>query len=186
MKVKVLNEQGYYEALFGIGLSYGITSDKELKDLTDTDWYKLEKIANKLCNKQGGHNKFLESIQVWLDITAPRYWWQQAATYRVGTSTQSSSTMHTLTIKKLTQSDFERVIPSDLLLTINNLVESKEFDLLKNILPEGFLQRRIVSTNYKVIQHMIMQRKNHKLSEWHVFIDCMRRQLINFKFLEGV
>ena len=176
MRVKILNEQGYYEALFGVGLSYGLTSDKELLDLKDSDWKELSKIANKLYNKQGGHNKFLESIQMWIDITAPRYWWQEFATYRVGTSIQSESTIHSGLKNGLSNKDFVLNLPNIFLKILNMCIASKNLIELKALLPEGFLQRRIVNTNYKVLQNIISQRKNHKLSEWHVFIDSIMRQ----------
>ncbi len=75
MKTKLLHEHGSQEALLGLSLSYD--SEPNIK------------VANQLAHKQGGHNKFLESIVVWLDITAPRYWWQEFDTYRIGITKQS-------------------------------------------------------------------------------------------------
>lgn len=51
--------------------------------------------AGRLFEKDGGHNKFLESVILWLDVNAPLYWWTEADTYRLSTK-QSESTMHTL------------------------------------------------------------------------------------------
>ena len=70
MKIKVLNEEGIDEALLGIGLSYGITSDKTIKDVREDSVLKkrLSKIASKLIRKGGSHTKFLESICIWLDL----------------------------------------------------------------------------------------------------------------------
>ncbi len=69
MKVTVLEESGYQHALLGLSLSRGITLEH------------ADRVAQRLAGKDGGHNKFLESIAVWMDITAPRYWWQQFDTY---------------------------------------------------------------------------------------------------------
>ena len=55
----------------------------------------MKEISEKLHDKDEGHNKFLESIIIWAEVTAPRYWWQEADTYRLSTK-QSESTMHTL------------------------------------------------------------------------------------------
>lgn len=52
------------------------------------------------------HGKFLRMITVWLDITAPLYWWKEFDTYKVGTVSNSCSTMHKLTAKEFTLDDF--------------------------------------------------------------------------------
>jgi len=165
MKIIVLKEEGYNEALLGLSLSYFITKEK------------AEQIALKLYNKSGGHNKFLESIQVWLDVTAPRYWWQEADTYRVGTSKQSASTMHTLMKRPLIGSDFEGDVPDAILEYLNTLIHDKRFDMVKNLLPEGFLQRRIWNLNYAGIRNIIQQRKNHRLFEWSLFCQFLHQNL---------
>jgi len=99
MKVKILDERGYDWALLGLSLSF------------EQDPADMPRVAQKLAFRGDGHNKFLESIVLWLDITAPRYWWQQFDTYRAGVSKQSASTMHTMTRRALTQEDFEHSIP---------------------------------------------------------------------------
>ena len=185
MKVVVLSEAGYDEAMLGLSRSY----NKPLHD--------MPKVAEKLYRKDGGHNKFLESIMVWLDITAPRYWWQQIDTYRApqdgedgfqptGITKQSESTMHTLLQRELSQDDFEVGIPSDLLFIVNTIIRQKDWYLAKRVLPESFLQSRVVCTNYKAIRNIIKQRCTHKLPEWRIFIDSLMRQLQYQEFLEDL
>lgn len=157
MKVEILREAGYNEALLGLSLS----RKKPIKA--------MHAVALKLHGKDGGHNKFLESICVWLDIAMPRYWWQQFDTYRIGMTKQSESTMYTVLHRPLTQMDFARPIWRSTLIRLNTLIEIRSFDQLKLELPEGFLQRRIAMTNYKTLRNMINQRKNHKLDEWRFF-----------------
>jgi hypothetical protein len=171
--IKILNESGYEEAMLGLSLSYN-------KPVCE-----MYKVAKTLYNKDGGHNKFLESIVIWLDITMPRYWWSEADTYRVGTTKQSESTMHTIMKKPLTQDDFYDNIPEDMLDKINKLIKQKNFIQVKNMLPEGFLQRRIVCTNYKVLRHIIMQRKNHKLDMWRKFCTYLQENCRYKEFLHG-
>ena len=193
MKVEVLSEYGHEEALFGIGLSYGITSDTTFDDMLD-DYFQgkennkreyLDSVAHKLCNKEGGHNKFLESMMVWIDIDAPRYWHQELDTYRVGTSKQSESTVHTITKRHLTQDDFEEEILDTYLEFLNYLIDSKvSKKAIKNALPEGFLQRRIVCTNYKTLRNICHQRKNHAIDLWDYFIKELKSQLDYPEFLE--
>ena len=176
-EVKVLNESGYDHAIEGIGLSYNI-KDKE----------RLKKVAFKLTDKDGGHNKFLESMVVWLEIRASRFFWQEADTYRVGTTKQSESTIHTITKKTLDENDFTENVYYGFIDYLNELIHDYRkatddmekdfiFRCIKENLPEGFLQTRIVCTNYKTLRNMIWQRKNHKLVEWHMFIDELSHQL---------
>ena len=168
MEIKILREAGLEEALIGIGLSYDVPG--------------VVSRAVKLSHLDGGHNKFLESIVLWLDITAPRYFWQQFDTYRTGVTKQSQSTMHTLSSKEFTQTDFEHPIPQNLLNILNTLPKER----LKNILPEGFLQRRIVCMNYKSLRTIISQRITHKLPEWKIFIYSTTNQCQHPEFLEDL
>lgn len=46
-------------------------------------------------------------IQVWVKISAPRYFWSEADTYSIGVTKNSESTMHTLLNKELTEQNFE-------------------------------------------------------------------------------
>ena len=178
MKIHVISESGYKEALFGLGLSYGLTSQYHTVNDMDVDTFnKLEHIAFRLAKKDGGHNKFLESIVVWIDITAPRYFHSQLDTYRVGTTKQSESTMHTIMARRLTQSDFQTPIDNKILDILNKYIDNKNFTDVKNILPEGFLQRRIICTNYKVLRNMVIQRGGHRLEEWKYFCSELNNQL---------
>jgi len=171
MKVEILREAGFDEALLGISLSYNSGGDMKV-------------VADKLVKRGGSHSKFLESIAVWLDITAPRYWWQQFDTYRVGVTKQSESTMHTLMNKELEQSDFAVPFFPPALIDINRMIRDGEFYGAKANLPESFLQRRIVCANYMALKRMIQQRRTHKLNEWQEFCDEVIEQSIYPEFLE--
>jgi len=164
MKVKILEEAGYNWALLGLSLSYQQNINR------------MPAVVRKLRFRGDGHNKFLESIIVWLDITAPRYWWQQFDTYRVGVTKQSDSTMHTITTGLLKQGDFAHPIPEEHLTHLNQLIERKEWEAVKHDLPESFLQRRIVCLNYMALQRVIRQRWNHRLSEWREFVKLILAQ----------
>lgn len=52
------------------------------------------------------HRKFMRMITVYLDITAPLYWWKEFDTYKVGTVANSCSTMHKIHAKEFTRDDF--------------------------------------------------------------------------------
>jgi hypothetical protein len=162
MQVAILEEAGYDQAILGISLSHGSTIER------------AKEVALKLAFQDGGHNKFLESIFVWLDVTAPRYWWQEADTYRLSTK-QSESTMHTIHKRRLTQEDFEHDIPKSHLKHLNILCDeycinksTDNLEKLKSQIPEGFLQRRIWVMNYKTLRNILIQRTKHRLSEWRI------------------
>ena len=172
MKVHVLREAGLEEAMLGLSLSYDQPIDR------------MPEVARKLMVRGGAHTKFLESIVVWLDITAPRYWWQQFDTYRVGVTKQSGSTMHNILKQGVDQTHFEGGISRETLIRINELIFAKALMQVKRELPESYRQRRIVCLNYKVINHIIQQREKHLLNEWRFFCSVMRDVLTFKEFLK--
>lgn len=178
MKVSLLSEFGYDEAMLGVSLSYNssVTRAKE--------------IAPKLAFGVPGESKFLESIYLWIDTTAPRYFWQEADTYRISTK-QSESTMHTLMKKPLTMENFEEGTEVDLD-KLNSLIQGYKdfpdrkkyyFEKIKRSLPEGFLQRRIWTVCYKTFQNIYFQRKSHRLKEWHYFLDTLLGSIAHPEFI---
>jgi len=159
MRLRVLEEHGHASALLGLSLSYR------------QDTARMPPVARRLAFRGDGHNKFLESIVVWLDVVAPRYFWQEFDTYRVGVTRQSESTMHTITQRPLAQSDFAHPVPDAHLAHMNALIGDGRWEEAKWQLPESFLQRRIVSANYMALQRIVRQRASHRLAEWRDFID---------------
>jgi len=101
METKILSLHGIDEALYGLGKSHGATSNMTFEEfIADKNpgsvYDKMMIRASKNAPMDKGHNKFLETIEVWFDITAPRFIWQEFDTYRIGVTKQSDSTMHTL------------------------------------------------------------------------------------------
>ena len=144
-----------------------------------------KKLSQKLTKAGSEHSKHLRLITVWFDITAPRFWYQEFDTYKHKENV-SCSTMHILMKKPINETYFEQDnIPASLIDKINTYIdlykqttdrEEKNAYLLacKNILPEGFLQKRTVCTNYQTLYTIYCRRKNHKLPQWHVFCDWIK------------
>lgn len=65
-----------------------------------------QKLMMTLRNAGTDHRKFMRMITVYLDITAPLYWWKEFDTYKVGTVANSCSTMHKIADKEFTLEDF--------------------------------------------------------------------------------
>lgn len=180
MEVKLIDVHGFKPACTAMRLSfnskpegstvigqYGVTLDGSDRTL-----------LLKLIKNGDSHAKVTRMIQCWLDITAPRYWYQEFDTYKVGTVAMSGSTVHTLANKDLTEDDFEGGMDATILTKLYNIRnldfyanENDRMRAMKHILPESFLQRRIVNLNYQVLRHIYFDRKGHRLPEWKIFLD---------------
>lgn len=180
MQVKILSEHGYEEALRGMAYSYYDNTGDPDEWWTNERYSKAIKRAHLLVGKGAGHDKFLRQIMLWVDINAPRFWWSEFDTYKVGTVAQSTSTMHTLK-KGVTEEHFEYQMDEGLLWSFNHGIEAclkgaGGIAAAKSILPEGFLQRRIVTLNYAVLRAIIEQRHDHRLPQWQTFINFINSQ----------
>lgn len=185
MRVKVIGEFGFDQAIFGCGLSHGITNFDMWDDFgngkADDQSPRMCEVALGLAPRNFGHNKFLEHIELWVLVQATRDWWSQADTYRIATK-QSESTMHTLGQRFLEYSDFEHDISEDDLAQLNKRVYRymhKEITIgqLKKHIPEGFLQTREWKFSYKELLNIYIQRKKHKLEGWSEFLDQIMKQI---------
>lgn len=184
MKVKVLEEHGYDAALRGMAYSF------KDRALDPDEWWegqreRAEKRAPKLAPIEGGHNKFLESIQLWIDVEGSRAFWSEMDTYRAGVTKQSESTMHTLSKRAPTVDDFEEDTPHTIIKAFQECYTMYKGDVvkLKHCLPEGFLQRRVVCTNYKSLKNIIKQRTGHRYKPWDSFISQVLEQVEHPEFL---
>ena len=155
-------------------------------------------LMKRLRNAGTDHRKFMRMITVYVDITAPLYWWKEFDTYKVGTVANSCSTMHKIHAKEFTLDDFSRehldgehvcarsgnesFSAWDILyLTIRSLNHYREKFLetkdkkywwqLIQLLPSSYNQRRTVMLNYEVLANIYKSRRNHKLDERHVFCE---------------
>jgi len=183
MKTQVLKESGYEEALLGMSLSYYREGD-DIDAWWATQFLKAEKRALKLAFKGASHAKFLRAITVQILCTAPRAFWQEADQYKVGFTTLSASTMHTLAKGCVSLDNFEEGTKLEAVETFNRLLStSPDISTLKFNLPEGYLQTRLITTNYAAIQNIVAQRHDHRLKQWPEFCEALRSQLEHPEFL---
>lgn len=135
------------------------------------------------------HRKFMRMIMVYMDITAPLYWWKEFDTYKVGTVANSCSTMHKIAAKEFIPDDFSHEHLQEPMLEIlkhiiHGLNDSREAYLsskdklmwwqMIQLLPSSYNQKRTIMLNYEVLANMYKSRKDHKLDEWHTFCDEIR------------
>ena len=160
----------------------------------------------KLINAGSEHRKFLRMIHVQMDVIAPLYWWKEADTYKVGTTTNSCSTMHKIAAKEFTLDDFshEHLIDDqndfenengqvssykdflyyDVLDVLNTArrqyLETKDKKYwwqMIQLLPSSYNQRRTWDISMETLLSILHQRKNHKLDEWNKFREICLEQV---------
>lgn len=140
------------------------------------------KLAKKLIKAGGDHRKFLRMIMVWVDITIPRYVWQELDTYKVATVRNSCSTMNKLGESDLEPHDFDPPISAVDLGHVNSLAEQFRHAKhagnnemistlrvdMKGALPEGYLQKATYLMNYEVGLRILQSRGSHRLPHWRI------------------
>lgn len=145
------------------------------------------------------HAKYRRMITVYLDITAPLYWWKEFDTYKVGTVANSCSTMHKIHVKEFTFDDFSHEHLDDFYDYHDGITESESTSFFRasmlgivyslnvarelylrtkdkkywwqmiQLLPSSYNQKRTVMLNYEVLVGIYRWRKEHKLDEWREF-----------------
>ena len=142
-------------------------------------------LMKRLIKAGSDHRKFMRQILVSVDITAPLYWWKEFDTYKVGTVSNSCSTMHKIHAKEFTIDDFsydhckddpivENYI-NDTLWILNRareqFLQTKDkafwWDMIQ-LLPSSYNQKRTITLNYETLYNIYGSRKDHKLDEWRV------------------
>ena len=144
-------------------------------------------LAQRLILAGPEHMKFMRQIFVSCDITGPLYWWKEMDQYKVGTTTNSMSTMHKLTSEPITRKNFTidfTDLPVGKNLTTRDYTtgiiayceqlrlkyletgDAHYWRLLVQILPNGWNQTRTWTGNYSILRSIYHQRAGHKLTEW--------------------
>ena len=152
----------------------------------------------RLSNAGTDHRKYMRMITVYVDVTAPMYWWKEFDTYKVGTVRNSCSTMHKIHEKEFTLEDFSceqlfdkygdpsmnlnyagkypKAVLIDLIHVLNNFrwwynetKDKKYWYQMIQLLPSSYNQRATLMLNYEVLANIYKSRKNHKLDEWREF-----------------
>ncbi len=155
-------------------------------------------LMTRLRNAGTDHRKFMRMITVYVDITAPLYWWKEFDTYKVGTVANSCSTMHKIADKEFERDDFShehlscidigggvgspyRLLQQTIVMLNecrNLYLETKDKKYwwqMIQLLPSSYNQRRTVMLNYEVLANIYKSRRNHKLDEWCLFCGWIER-----------
>lgn len=166
LKIKTLEIAGLGSALQALRLPFG----KECRshhdfniELNENDRFKTSsftyvnekdlRLFSTLVKRGDEHAKAVRGIIVYAEIEAPRYWWQEMDTYRVGAERLSSaSTMHIQ----------------------GKGLSTEELVAMKDALPEGTMQKRVQMFSYQTLRRIYFQRRDHRLPHWHIFCEWIR------------
>lgn len=166
------------------------------------------KLCKRLIQAGSDHRKFMRMIHVQMNINAPLTWWKQADQYRIGTTTNSCSTMHTIHKAPFNNSDFswehlntlestDELFATDsvtktILDTLNRLrnlyLETHDmnyWNAIVELLPESYNQLRTIDWDYETLLRVYFARHNHKLAEWHDFCDTIKSLPYMADFIEA-
>lgn len=204
IKIEILNIIGFEEAIHGMRNPMNSWNKSDsASEITGFCIGKNDLNLMKSLFKAGSeHRKYDRMIQVYMDITAPLYWWKEFDTYKIGTVTNSCSTMHKIHAKEFNLDDFSHEhLLDDGYITHNNYGYLSPIRCLKEqiytlnmfremylktkdkkwwwqmiqLLPSSYNQKRTVMMNYEVCARIIEQRQNHKLDEWLQFVDVLKK-----------
>ena len=173
MKIETIEIAGLAGALTALRLPFGKEVRSEMNLAHDNfrgspldenvfAWDKRQYIVVKdkdltlmqtLVKRGDEHAKVVRGIMVWAKITAPVYWWCEEETYRMGHERLASeSTMH-IDCRGLS---------------------GEELVQAKSAIPMGKELTKVDMFSYQALRKMVMQRHDHRLPEWHQFVDWVR------------
>lgn len=163
------------------------------RDITEKDLARCQNLVNATKTGNGAHAQFMTGIRVNFDLTFSNKAWVEAERYRFLEFVSSQSTMHRITKFNLDNQYNEYVderiieIMKEKVKGYNNIIQSLEDvkdsaqrELLNDIAkrkyleilysnPAGFMLTARMTTNYRCLRNIYMQRKDHRLPEWRAF-----------------
>ena len=147
-------------------------------------------LMKKLYKAGVEHRTYARMIYLWMDITAPLYWWKEMDRYMIGKTQISTSTMHKIHAKEFTLDDFSHehltLISEECLLGTIGVLNKYRSSFVSNpkdktmwwqmiqLLPSSYNQKRTVSMTYETVFKIIRERTGHKLDEWNEFVELLK------------
>ena len=164
---------GLNKAVIASGNAMRTVMANNLLDPTEKDFKRAALLGT--TGPGEGHGNFLEGIVVQFDLYAPLYMWKQIQRYHFLDFVSSQSTMHRLLkfdVATQCVSDTDPVIVrryQDLVADYNAAPNEAKWRTLVASLPCGFVLGATMTTNYRQLKTIYLQRRHHKLKEWHDF-----------------
>lgn len=190
IEIEVLEYSGVIPAITGMRNAFNShdAMDSVKKEFGVSVGTEDKNLMNKLMAAGPSHRKYLRVMDVCLTVRAPRNWWIEFDTYKIGVTTSSEGSTNILRKRPYELGDFSTDSLSEvglkhLLSTIelmNDLrarwLETKNVDLLIEIYrlrPESYMQKRTFKANYEALGKMYDERNKHTLPEWRSFCAAM-------------
>lgn len=168
--------------VYGIEDSFRASKFPYAVDVNKVNGEKTDKIVSLATCKAGtGHDNFLNGIIVQFDLTFSIKAWVEGERYHFFDFISSQSTMHC--ISKMDIRPMCNVYVSEVIIAeverlkeayLNDKTDENYLRLLYNV-PVGFELTARMSTNYRQLKTMYMQRKTHRLPDWHIFCDFVEK-----------
>ena len=177
MKIENVKIYDLEESIIASG--YPMRTSAEMRQMDEKDLKRAEKLSIASVNDNGAHGQFLTGIRVAFDLTFSNKAWVEAERYRFLEFVSSQSTMHRITKFDLDKQYNEYVDPrvinimKEKVEEYNSMEDSPE--KVKKYLeilytnPAGFELTARLTTNYRCLKNIYIQRKNHRLPEWREF-----------------
>lgn len=178
IKIELNEFYGWVTALKGLRRPYNKERDRACSRYNPTP--DDLRIMQTLIRNGDDHAKIMRMIGIGITVRAPRYWWMEMDTFRLGRfdidcEGISESTMHRRKDQPFTEDDFE-FDGSFHALYMNNMQKQMleghiSFDQYKANMPEAFMQTREMILNYQALRHIYRSRRKHRLQNWQIFCD---------------
>ena len=170
-----------------IASGYPMRTELTAAAVTEKDLSRAQKLVEATKTGNGAHAQFMTGIRVAFDLTCSNKMWVEAERYRFLEFVSSQSTMHRITKFDLEDQYNEYVDPRVIEIMKEKVVEYNRIaeanadadrnpEILKRkyleILytnPAGFTLTARMTTNYRCLRNIYMQRKDHRLPEWRAF-----------------
>ena len=174
-----------------IASGYPMRTTAEMREVEDKDLRRGNKLVEATLGGNTAHHQFLTGIRVNFDMTFTNKGWVEAERYRFLEFVSSQSTMHRITKFDLDTAYVEYVDPRIIEIMkekvsdynqINSIklkdkeLEKKRESLLAELYlkilysnPAGFKITARMTTNYRCLRNIYIQRRNHRLPEWRAF-----------------
>ena len=174
-KIENIQVYGLEDSFKASKYPFAVNTDDVNSEITD----KIKSLAK--CKMGTGHDNFLNGIIVQFDLTFSIKAWVEMQRYHFIDFVSSQSTMHC--ISKMDIRPMCNVYVSEVVIAeverlkqvfLNDRTDDNYLRLLYNV-PVGFELTARMSTNYRQLKTMYMQRKTHRLPDWHIFCDFVEK-----------
>ena len=166
-----------------IASGYPMRTELAMRELNEQDIKRGRKLVEATKSGNGAHSQFLTGIRVNFDLTCSNKMWVEAERYRFLEFVSSQSTMHRITkfdlddqyneyvdariiaIMKMKVAAYNTAVKNN---EDQEIIKRKYLEILYSN-PAGFCLTARMTTNYRCLRNIYIQRKDHRLPEWRQF-----------------